>query len=105
MSGIFFSNRQRRGADIGGGYLAEHALARQGNGERTAAGAKVKDLPVGLARNFSQREVDEQFGLGPRHQCGRVDDQLVRPELFGTHDVSHRLAIRTTLQQRSESLE
>ena len=104
LAHVFTGDRQCAFADVDGRNLAEAALTRDGDRDRATARAKIEHLPFGFTRDLAQREVDQQFRLGARHEGRGTDQQLMGPELPGTRDVGHGFTAKAPLEYGDKAL-
>ncbi len=71
---------------------------------RTRTGAEVEHASLAIVRQASDRELDQQFGLGTRNQHIGRDLQIEPVEFAPSDQVGDRLAVAAAASERIEGL-
>ena len=88
---------------VGADDERSRAFARQGEGDRSGAGADVGDRGGRVGGDHPEDGFDEVFGLRARYERVRRDGEVERPELLVPGEVGDRLACAPSAHQRIEA--
>ena len=104
LARILPGDGKRGRIDVGRRYLAHDAFTRYRKRDCATTGAEIENLRCDIARNLTQCEIDQQFGLGARHERGGADHQFERPKLLDPRDIRHRLTCDAAIEQAVQAL-
>ena len=92
-AGVLGRERERVRRDVERGDARAGVLLRDGEGDRSGAGADVEDARRVAAVEEGERALDEDLRLGPRDERARVAAQGQAAEVPVAEDVGERLAL------------
>src|SRR5258706_12938359 len=100
LDGVALRYRESRCACFHGDNPCGRAMPLDCQGDRAAPGAEIQNG----RRLALQRDLDEQLGLGPRHQHRPVPRQIEAVELLVADDISYWLAALPPLRELPKPL-
>jgi hypothetical protein len=103
LGGVVARDPKRLLRQIGRDDVPGGPLARERQSDRARPGSKVGHPGARLGAQ-RERPLDQQLGLGARHENGRIHPKLERPELLATHQIRERLAARAARDEREVSV-
>ncbi len=101
---IFARDVQGRGGEFGRDKSRARPMSRDRHGNASAAGPEIERAARSIGVHTLERELDEQFGFGPRDQDGGGDLERKAVELAFSGEVGNRLPGAPAFHERKVAI-